>query len=69
MLDNETSKEYKAAIKSNGSNHKFLPPGDHHRNIAKKSIQTYKNYFVGVLDGLHKSFLMICAANKLHTRY
>ena len=58
MLDNEISKEYKAAIKANGATHKLVPPGEHCCNIANKSIQTYKNNFVGVLAGFHKSFPM-----------
>ena len=42
VLDNEIPKEYKLAIKENGATHELVPPGEHRRNTAKKSIKTYK---------------------------
>ena len=58
MLDNGISKEYKVTIKENWATHKLVPPGDHQNNIDEKSIQTSKNHFVGVLDGLPEYFPM-----------
>ena len=58
VLDNEISKEYKAAIKENGATHELVPLGEHWRNLPDKAIQTFKNHFVWVLAGLHESFPM-----------
>ena len=58
VLENDISKEYTAAIRANGATHELVPLEEHRRNIAAKSIQTYKNHFVGVLAGLHESFPM-----------
>ena len=38
VLDNEISKEYKTAIKSNGDTHKLVPPGYHWHYISGKAI-------------------------------
>ena len=46
------------ANEANRATHELVSPGDHWHNIAKISIQTYRNHFVGVLSGLHKSFPM-----------
>ncbi len=27
--------------------YELVPPGDHHRNMAKRAIQTFKDYLVG----------------------
>ncbi|KAL7530484.1 hypothetical protein ACHAXR_003518, partial [Thalassiosira sp. AJA248-18] len=58
ILDNEISAEYKEAIKENRATHQLVPPGDHRRNMAKRAIQTFKDHFIGVLAGLHETFLM-----------
>ena len=46
------------AIKAKEGTHKLVPPGEHRRNIAYKSIQTYKNHFVGVFAGINEFFPM-----------
>ena len=55
-LDNKISKEYKVSIKANGASHELVPQGDFRYNIPKKSIQTFKKYFEGLLACLHKCF-------------
>ena len=36
----------------------LVPPEEHQRNMAKKSIQTFKDHFVGVLSGCAKTMPM-----------
>jgi hypothetical protein len=38
--------------------YKLVPPEDHHRNLAKKLIGTFKDHFIGVLSGCAKSMPM-----------
>ena len=52
VLDNEISAAYKAKILSSDITY------DHHRNIAEKSIQTWKEHFVGVLSVPAVTFIM-----------
>ena len=58
VLDNDISTKYKVAIKANGATHKLVPSGEQRRNIAEKSIQTYRNHFVGLFDIPRDSFPM-----------
>ena len=58
ILDNEVSAEFKQSIKSNGMTYQLTPPHDHRRNIAEKSIQTFKNHFVSILCGVDENFPM-----------
>jgi hypothetical protein len=50
-LDNQASAEYKATIKASGMTYKLVPPKEHQCNMAEKAIQTFKDHFVGVLNG------------------
>jgi hypothetical protein len=38
--------------------YKLVPPEEHQRNMAEKSIQTFKGHFVGVLSGCAKTMPM-----------
>jgi hypothetical protein len=66
ILDNQCHGLMKQAIKetalSDGSiskmTYKLVPPEEHQRNMAKKSIQTFKDHFVGVLSGCAKTMPM-----------
>ena len=58
ILDNEASALYKDAIKQNNVTHELVPPNNHRRNIAERSIQTGKNHIVSVLCGCHNDFPM-----------
>ena len=49
ILDNECSREMKEAIKLNEMRFQLVPPQDHRRNAAEKSIQIFKDHFVAVL--------------------
>ena len=40
ILDNEISEAYKEEILATKMSYQLLPPDDHRRNIAKRSIQT-----------------------------
>ena len=56
ILDNECSADLKAVIKENGMMFQLVPPHDHHRNIAKKAISTFKDHFISILCGADKAF-------------
>ena len=56
VLDNEISALYQNEIKATNMTFKLVPPDDHCRNLAKKSIQTWKDHFIGVLSGTAASF-------------
>ena len=38
--------------------YKIVPPDNHQQNLAKKSIQTFKDHFIGVLSGCAMSMPM-----------
>jgi hypothetical protein len=54
ILDNECSNEFKENIKFNEMMYQLIPTHNHHRNCAKKAIQTFKNHFVAILCGADK---------------
>ncbi len=56
ILDNECSDEFKKTIKCNKMTYQLIPPHNHHRNPAKKAIQTFKDHFVAILCGADKEF-------------
>ena len=43
IFDNKCLAEFKEAITRNGMEYQRLPPHDHHRDIAKKTLQTFKD--------------------------
>jgi hypothetical protein len=51
ILDNQASAEYKATVEASSMTYELVPPKEHRRNMAKKTIQTFKDHFVGVLRG------------------
>ena len=51
VFENEASKAYKDEIRESGMTYPLVPPDDHWRIIAEKSIQTCKDHFIGVLSG------------------
>ena len=56
VLYNEISQTYKDEISKSGMSYQLVLPDDHHRNIAERAIQTWKNHFVGVLSGSAATF-------------
>jgi hypothetical protein len=46
----------KETITKNNMVFQLPPPHDHHRNLAKKAIQTFKDHFVAILCGADKLF-------------
>ena len=66
ILDNQCSAHMKLAMDattlSDGSvsnmTYVFVPPEEHCRNMAEKSISTFKDHFMGVLSGCAKSMPM-----------
>jgi hypothetical protein len=66
ILDNQCHGPMKQAIKqkmlSDGSiskmTYELVPPEEHQWNTAEKSIQTFKEHFVGVLSGCAKTMPM-----------
>ncbi len=55
-LDNKCSSAFKACIAKNGMTHKLVPLDCHHRNIAGRAIQTFKNHFISILSEVDNSF-------------
>ena len=45
-LDNECSNEFKEAIRKNVGNYQLVPPHDHRRNVAEKTIQVFRDHFI-----------------------
>eukprot|EP00804_Cyclotella_cryptica_P019039 CCRYP_014449-RA/>CCRYP_014449-RA protein AED:0.30 eAED:0.29 QI:0/0/0/0.75/0/0/4/0/637 len=56
VLDNKASTAYKQAIHNSGMTYQLVPPDDHHRNLAEKAIQTWKDHFVAALSGTAEKF-------------
>ena len=56
LLDNECSKEMRAAITGNDMKYQLLPPNYHRRNRAENGIQVFKDHFVSVLCGTDDNF-------------
>jgi hypothetical protein len=57
ILDNKVSAELKAAIKKNCAI-QLVPPDNHRRNLAERAIQTFKNHFKAIIEGVDNSFPM-----------
>jgi hypothetical protein len=58
ILDNECSHEMQATIMLNKMKFQLAPTHDHHCNLAKKAIQTFKDHFVAILCGADNAFLV-----------
>ena len=56
VLDNEISTSYRLEIKKTSMTYQLVPPDDHRNNLAEKSIQTWKNHFIGMISGTAESF-------------
>jgi hypothetical protein len=56
VLNNECFGDFKLAIKNSAMTYQLIPPNNHHHNIAKKAIQTFKAHFISILCGIDKSF-------------
>ena len=57
MLDNEASEKFKDEIKKN-CKIQLVPPDTHRRNLAERAIQTFKNHFKAIIQGLDDTFPM-----------
>jgi hypothetical protein len=55
-MDNECSEEIRATIKKNNMTYQLVPPHNHQRNLAEKSIQTFKAHFISILCGTDTNF-------------
>ena len=64
FLYNEISKAYKTYILATGMTFHLALPDNNRRNIAEKSIQTWKYHFIGVMSGTVTTFPMhiLCQA-------
>ena len=58
VLDNKTSMAYIQDIMVTGMTYQLIPPDDHRRNIAEKTIQTWKYHFIAVCSGVSANFPM-----------
>ena len=50
--------KYKEAIRASRMNYQLVHTNDHCHNITEKAIQFWKEYFISVLSGTTKSFLL-----------
>ncbi len=57
MLDNEASDKFKNEIKKN-CRIQLVPPDTHQRNLTERAIQTFKNHFKAIIQGLDETFPM-----------
>jgi hypothetical protein len=55
ILDNKASAEFKKAIQKNCTI-QLVPPDNHRRNLAERAIQTFKNHFKAILNGVNNTF-------------
>ncbi len=55
-LNNKCLSKFKECIAKNRMAHELVPPDCHHRNIAGRAIQTFKNHFVSILSGVDDRF-------------
>ena len=58
VLDNKIYKAYKEEILATGITFQLALPDNHCRNIAEKSIHTWKDHFIGVMSGTVTKFLL-----------
>ncbi len=54
-LDNEASEKIKDEIKNN-CKIQLVPPDTHQQNLAERAIQTFKNLFKAIIQGLDETF-------------
>ncbi len=59
VLDNECSAAMKACIKENGMDYELVPLGQHRRNQAGWTIQTFKAHFIFILAGVDDKFPLL----------
>ena len=52
VLDNKTIMAYRQEIMATGMTYQLVQPDDHRRNIAEKTIQTWKDHFISVCSGV-----------------
>ena len=55
-LNNETSKELIASIKSKNIQYQLTAPHDHRLNPAKRTVSTFKKHFITILVGCDERF-------------
>jgi hypothetical protein len=55
MLDNKASDKFKVSIKNN-CKIQLVPPDTHQQNLAEQAIQTFKNHFKAIIQGLDETF-------------
>ena len=56
VLDNEVSQTLTNAFAANDTTYQMVPPKSHRRNLAERSIQTWKNHFKAGLATVDPSF-------------
>ena len=57
ILDNECGAAYKLQIEDKwGAKIQLVPPDVHYRNIAERSIRTFKAHFLSILAGVSDAF-------------
>jgi hypothetical protein len=57
ILNHEASAEFKKKIQKNCKIH-LVPTDNHRRNLAERTIQTFKNHFKAILVGVDDTFPM-----------
>ena len=54
--DNEISTAYRLEIENTSMNYQLVPPDDHRRNLAEKSIKTCKDHFIRTMSRKEEIF-------------
>ncbi len=56
VVDNKCSAAMKECIKHSNIEYKLVPPGQHRRNQAERTIQTFNAHFISILAGVDDKF-------------
>jgi hypothetical protein len=68
ILDNKASDKFKNKIKKN-CRIQLVSPDTHQRKLAEQAIQTFKNHFKAIIQGLDKTFPMKLWDNDPHLEF
>ncbi|KAL7487982.1 hypothetical protein ACHAW6_013561 [Cyclotella cf. meneghiniana] len=55
-INNEVLADYKDAIRKNGCTVELTTPDKHHRNVAERANQTWKDHFISIHAGVDVTF-------------
>ena len=56
VLNNECSTEFTQEIKEHELEYKLAPTGQHRRNLAERTVKTWKAHTIGAINGVSDKF-------------